>query len=122
YVAGLLLGRFLRSDEPRADVDVVFEPEGDWGMEGGPFGNGGSGASGARRTYESATEPGLTEENPLAASGARDAREMTPDLENVSDEHPSIPAPLGREGTRGETPVRTPVAGHETAGPGIRTG
>jgi hypothetical protein len=115
FAAGLLLGRFLRADEPRPDVDIVFEPEGDWtaeGIEAGADGDGSPGGLGP--------DVGLIEEGPYDIGGDR-MREMTPDVENISAEHPSEPLPASARPAQ-ETPVRTPIGGHESAGPGVRTG
>jgi hypothetical protein len=99
-------GRSDSVDGSEARLDVVFEPDGDWEDEG-----------------LDGTEVGLAEQDGIPIGEIRDLREMTPDIENVSDEHPSEP-PAGRP--RGhdsnETPARTPIVGHETRGPGIRTG
>jgi hypothetical protein len=99
FAAGLLLGRFLRADEPREDVDIVFEPEGDW-------------------TGEMGGSDDVIDEGPYDIGGDN-LHAMTPDIESISDEHPSTPSTLTNEQ---ETPVRTPIAGRETMGPGIRTG
>lgn len=126
FALGLLLGRFLRSEEPAADV--VFEPEGDWHLDGGlgPRGDGGP-PSGRAFGEEGRTYAGLGEGEDVGAEvtseRARPERAMTPDIENISDLSPSSPAPGGaRERYSDETPARTPIAGHETAGPGVRTG
>jgi hypothetical protein len=91
-------------------VDIVFEPEGDWSAAGE--------ADGA----PSGSEPdvGLIEEGPYDIGGDQ-MREMTPDVENISAEHPSAP-PAAAARRSHETPVRSPIGGHETVGPGVRTG
>ena len=98
--------RNAEAQAPESALDVVFEPDGDWEDEG-----------------IDGTEVGPAEQDGIPIGEVRDLREMTPDLENVSDEHPSEP-PTGRP--RGhdsnETPARTPIVGHETHGPGVRTG
>jgi hypothetical protein len=44
-------------------------------------------------------------------------------MENISADHPSEPPPAGASVNDGvETPVRSAFPGHETRGPGVRTG
>jgi hypothetical protein len=113
FAVGMLLGRFLRADEPDADVDIVFEPEGDWAKEGM------EGAGGEMAMDFSDSDFDGSDEGPYDIGGDA-VRAMTPDIENVSDAHPSSPPP--ETGRAHETPVRTPIAGRETMGPGVRTG
>jgi len=81
-------------EERTASAEVVFEPQMD-----------------AQLAVGAADEP------------ARPERAMTPDMENISSEHPSEPPPAGASVNDGhETPVRTAIPGHETRGPGVRTG
>lgn len=119
FALGVLAGRWLRADEPAAEV--VFEPEGDWGLDGGPGDEADEAVSWSSYT---AADPGLGEGEDAGAAVTSERmqpeRAMTPDIENISDAHPSSPPPDEHEGD--ETPVRTPYAGHETTGPGIRTG
>jgi hypothetical protein len=93
-------------DERESALDVAFEPDGNWEDEG-----------------IDGTEVGLAEQDGIPIGEIRDPREMTPDLENVSDAHPSVPPPGRPRGhDSNETPAGTPIVGHETRGPGIRTG
>jgi hypothetical protein len=109
--AGALLARLLRTEDP--DVDIVFEPEGDWADEIDI-------EDLEDETTLVAQDIDAIDEGPYDIGGDS-LRAMTPDVENISDEHPSTPPP-DVAGETGETPVRTPIAGHETIGPGIRTG
>jgi hypothetical protein len=81
FAAGLLFGRFLRSDEPKEEMDVVFEPEGDW-SEDGDWSENGDGTTGEwTEASASPTGPdvGVIDEGPYAIGGEHAPREMTPD-------------------------------------------
>ena len=114
FALGLLMGRVLRAGEPAAEV--VFEPEGDWGVDGdGSSGGDGSPAGGDEETADFEADAVLER--------AQTERAMTPDLENISDQRPSTPPPGGaRERFADETPARSAMPGHETIGGGVRTG
>lgn len=112
--AGLVIG-LLRARRPKAEI--VFEAEGDWELnpdevelDAEIYG---------RTVAARDVEDGL--EWDLMAGDPRPERAMTPDIENISADHPSTPSPASARHPH-ETPVRSAFAGHETTGPGIRTG
>jgi hypothetical protein len=120
FAIGLLVGRFLRAGDP--GPDVTFEPEGEGETGRRPGGDARSRGSATRGEEEAMRASGLTVDEP-GFEAAMPQRAMTPDLENLSDAHPSSPGPGGvRERFADETPVRSGFAGHETTGPGVRTG
>jgi hypothetical protein len=107
--AGLLLSGLLGTRRRKRAVDIVFEPEEGWTELRGGDGDGPSSDGRAHRVAPAdeveeddiglSDDIGLTDDVELEGEarwgldGERSVREMTPDIENISAEHPSEPPP-----------------------------
>lgn len=128
FALGLLAGRFLRAGEPAAEAQPTPAAEPWRSGNGGPAATGSPGGSGSSRPSGAAAVDRSFQTGPTGPRAGIDREPIgiRPEEGPATGDYRGTPLQTD-EPTRastgpGESPARSAIPGHETRGPGIRTG